>query len=172
VPPPLEFLSLCRPVHKPLKMLSVFPRQLEKLPGVQVRGLFPQKSFKSPAHVWAFPRIESVAASRVPVIRQCLKHVLRHGRIARPSLFRLFSGCNQGMEIPSDRQIRASLASYFPRIKVPPTGLSVFRASSSVFRIPIPDIRVTFFANFGPIHRSNALAHLLLAAWGQKPEGG
>src|SRR5229473_7155308 len=85
----LEALSFRRPIHKPLHVVAVLPGKVKKLSGGQISGFVPEKSLKAPPHIWAFPRIESIAPSRIPVILQCLEHFLRNGRIAQPSSSRL-----------------------------------------------------------------------------------
>jgi hypothetical protein len=61
VAPTLEAASFSSPIDKPLHVFSVFPGKVEKLASVQVGCFLPKKR---------------------------LKHVLRHGRFAQPSLFR------------------------------------------------------------------------------------
>lgn len=85
----LEALSLRGPIHKPLHMLAVLPCEVKKLTSRQIGGFFSKERLESPADVWTFPRLESIAPSCVPVILHCLEHFLRHGRIAQPSSSRL-----------------------------------------------------------------------------------
>lgn len=89
VAPPLESLPLRGPVHEPLHVFAVFPSQVKKLAGRQVGRFFAEEGLEAPPHIRTFPGIKPVSASRIPVVLNGLKHFVRHGRIAQPSLFRL-----------------------------------------------------------------------------------
>jgi hypothetical protein len=85
----LEALSLRGPIHKPLHVVAVLPGEVKKLASRQVGGFFSKERLKTPANVWTFPRPESIAPSRVPVVLHGLEHFLRNGQIAQPSSSRL-----------------------------------------------------------------------------------
>lgn len=75
VAPALDAASFCRPVHEPLHVLAVFPRQVEELARGHVIRFFSKKRFKPPAHIGALPRFQSIASGRIPVVPERLKHV-------------------------------------------------------------------------------------------------
>src|SRR5437016_1041375 len=86
---PLKALSFRGPIHKPFHVFVVFPGEMKKLAGRQIRGFFSKERLKPPADVRTFPRPESIAPSCIPVVLHRLEHFLRHGRIAQPSWSRL-----------------------------------------------------------------------------------
>src|SRR5260370_3133408 len=81
VAPALEALSFRRPIHKPLHVVAVLPGKGKKLSGGQISGFFPEKSLQPPTHIRTFPRLESIAPSRIPLILQLLEHFLPTRRI-------------------------------------------------------------------------------------------
>src|SRR5258708_7646690 len=72
VAPAVEALSFRCPIHKPFHVVAVLPGKMKELAGRQIGGLLPKECLKAPTDVGTFPRIESIASSRIPVILQCL----------------------------------------------------------------------------------------------------
>jgi hypothetical protein len=89
VAPPLESLPFRSPVHEPVHMFAIFPGKVKKLAGRQVGRFLAEKGLEAPAHIGTFPGIQPVTSRGIPVVLQCLKHLLRNGLKAQPSMFRL-----------------------------------------------------------------------------------
>src|SRR5260370_15947758 len=85
----LEAAAFRGPVHEAFHVVAILPGEMEKLAGGQVGGFFSQERFEPPPHIGAFPRLESIAPSCIPVVPKCLEHFLRAGRIAQPSSSKL-----------------------------------------------------------------------------------
>src|SRR5260370_38744811 len=59
---------------------------MKELAGGQIGGFFPEERLKAPADIRAFPWLESITPSRIPVVLQCLEHFLAQWA-NRPALF-------------------------------------------------------------------------------------
>ena len=73
----LKPASFCGPVHKPLHVVTVFPRELKEFAGSQVGAFLAEERFKAPAHIRALPGLQPIASRGVPIVVQSLKHFLR-----------------------------------------------------------------------------------------------
>lgn len=74
------------PVHKIHHVRSIFPGKPQEFSRIQILRFRTKKSLKPPAQVRALPRFESIPASNVPVVPQCLKHRSYTGMTARSNL--------------------------------------------------------------------------------------
>lgn len=72
----LDAAALGGPVYEMLHLLAVFPEEMKKLAGRQVRRFFSQKGLEAPTQVGTFPRLQAIALGRGPVVAQRFKHFL------------------------------------------------------------------------------------------------
>jgi hypothetical protein len=80
----LESLTLCGPIYEPLHVVAVFPGKMKKLLGRQIGRFFAEKRFEAPPQIRTFPGIQSITASRIPIVLQCLKHFCAMGETPSP----------------------------------------------------------------------------------------
>jgi hypothetical protein len=113
VAPPLETVSFGGPIDEAFHMVTVLPGEVEELGGGQIGRFFSKERLKPPTDVRTFPRPESIAPSRIPVVMHCLEHFLAQWA-NRPALIvkTLIFGRRRGEMVVHKHPARAALFPY------------------------------------------------------------